>query len=348
MVLTEIEKERYSRQIVFPKIGEGGQEKLKKGRVAILGLGAIGSPAAVYLASAGIGYIRLIDRDYVELSNIQRQILYNEEDAKEYKPKAIAAKEKLEKVNSDIVLDAVFEDFNPTTAERLVKDVDIVLDGTDNMEARFLLNEICVKNNVPFIYGAAIGDYGVLSMIIPGKTPCLKCIIPEMPEPGSLPTCEVAGVLGPAPGMVGIIEAVEVIKYFVGFGDNLESKLLCFDLSSLHFDTVDVEKDPNCSVCVRKEFPLLTQEIKQSIISTLCGRNAIQISPKVDLKLDLRELAGELKRNPEFQIKKLTEHLLIVDYDKYSIAIAPSGRALVHNTDSEKRAKSILNKIISY
>jgi len=348
MVLTKMEKERYSRQIVFPKIGEKGQERLKQGKVAVLGLGAIGSPAAVYLASAGVGYMKLIDRDYAELSNIQRQILCNEEDAKEYKPKAIAAKEKLEKVNSDIVLEAVFEDFNPATAERLVKDVDIVLDGTDNMEARFLLNEVCVKNNVPFIYGAAIGDYGVLSMIIPGKTPCLRCIIPEMPEPGTLPTCEVAGVLGPAPGVVGIIEAVEVIKYFVGFGDTLNSKLLCFDLSSLHFDTVDVEKNPNCSVCGRKEFSLLTQEIKQSTIGTLCGRNAIQISPKVGLKLDLQELANDLRKNPEFQIKKLTEHLLIIDYDKYSIAIASSGRALVHNTDSEKRAKSILNRIISY
>jgi len=348
MVLTKMEKERYSRQIVFPKIGENGQERLKQGRVAVLGLGAIGSPAAVYIASAGVGYMKLIDRDYAELSNIQRQILCNEEDAKEYKPKAIAAKEKLEKVNSDIILEAVFEDFNPTTAERLVKDVDIVLDGTDNMEARFLLNEVCVKNNVPFIYGAAIGDYGVLSLIIPGKTPCLKCIIPEMPEPGTLPTCEVAGVLGPAPGVVGIIEAVEVIKYFVGFGDTLNSKLLCFDLSSLHFDIVKAEKNPNCSVCARKEFPLLTQEIKQSTISTLCGRNAIQISPKIGLKLDLQELANDLRKNPEFQIKKLTGHLLIIDYDKYSIAIASSGRALVHNTDSEKRAKSILNRIISY
>ena len=347
-MLTKIEKEKYSRQIVFPEIGEKGQERLKHGRIAILGLGAIGSPAAVYLASAGIGYIRLIDRDYAELSNIQRQILCNEEDAKEYKPKAVAAKEKLEKVNSDIVLEAVFEDFNPSTAERLVKDVDIVLDGTDNMEARFLLNEVCVKNDVPFIYGAAIGDYGVLSMIIPGKTPCLKCIVPEMPEPGALPTCEVAGVLGPSPGMVGIIDAAEVIKHFVGFGNNLESKLLCFDLSSLHFDTVNAEKNPNCSVCVRKEFPLLTHEIKQSTISTLCGRDAIQISPKVNLKLDLQELANDLRKNPEFQIKKLTEHLLIIDYDKYSIVIASSGRALVHNTDSEKRAKSVLNKIISY
>jgi len=348
MVLTKIEKERYSRQIVFPKIGEKGQERLKRGRAAILGLGGIGSPAAVYLASAGVGHIRLIDRDYAELSNIQRQILCNEEDAKQYKPKAIAAKEKLENINSDIVLEAVFEDFNSATAERLLKDVDMVLDGMDNMEARFLLNEVCVKNNFPFIYGAAMGDYGVLSLIIPGKTPCLECIIPVMPEPGSLPTCEVAGVLGPAPGLVGVIEAVETIKYFAGFGDNLESKLLRFDLSSLDFDIIEVERNPNCPVCARKEFPLLTQEIKQSTISTLCGRNAVQISPKVDLKLDLQGLASKLGKNPEFRVKKLTEHLLIIGHDNHSIAIAHSGRAIVHNTDSEKRAKSILNRIISY
>ena len=146
MPLTKIERERYARQIVFPKIGEKGQERLKQGKVAILGLGAIGSAAAIYLASAGVGYIRLIDRDYAELGNLQRQILYDEKDVKEYKPKAIAAKEKLENVNSDIILEAVFEDFNPTTAERLIKDVDMVLDGTDNMETRFLLNEVCVKN----------------------------------------------------------------------------------------------------------------------------------------------------------------------------------------------------------
>jgi adenylyltransferase/sulfurtransferase len=348
MPLTKIERERYSRQIVFPKIGEKGQERLKQGKVAILGLGAIGSAAAIYLASAGVGYIRLIDRDYAELGNLQRQILYDEKDVKEYKPKAIAAKEKLENVNSDIILEAVFEDFNPTTAERLIKDVDMVLDGTDNMETRFLLNEVCVKNEIPFIYGAAIEDYGMVSMIIPGETACLKCMIPEMPEPGSLPTCEVAGVLGPSPGMVGIIEAAETIKYFAGFGDNLKSKLFYFNLSSFHFDTVNVEKNPNCSVCVCKEFPLLKQEIKHSTISTLCGRNAIQISPKTDLKLDLPKLANNLRKNPEFRIKKLTEHLLIVDYDRYSVAIASSGRALIHNTDSEKRAKTILNRIISY
>ena len=148
--------------------------------------------------------------------------------------------------------------------------------------------------------------------------------------------------------MVGLIEAAETIKHLVGFGDNLESKLLCFDLSPMHFDTIKVEKNPDCPVCAGKEFPLLTQETKQSTISTLCGRNAVQISPKTSLKLDLQELANELENNPEFQIKKTTEYLLIVDHGENSIAITPSERAIVHNTDSEKRAKSILNRIISY
>lgn len=320
---------------------------LKQAKVAILGLGAIGSPLAIYLASAGVGYIRLIDRDLVELSNIQRQILYEEKDTVEWKPKATAAKEKLERVNSDIVPEARFEDFNPATAEELVADVDLVLDGTDNLEARFLLNEVCVKNNIPFIYGAAIEDYGAVSFIVPGETPCLRCIIPELPEPGSLPTCETAGVLGPAPGVVGMIEAAEAIKYFVGFGELLRSKLLYFDLSSLSFEIIDVHRNPNCPTCVREEFPLLNREIKQSTISTLCGRNAVQISPKADLGLNLQALGENLRKNPEFEVKKLTGDLLVVEHGGLSIAITPSGRAIVRNTNSEKRAKSVLSRIIS-
>jgi adenylyltransferase/sulfurtransferase len=347
-MLTRRELERYSRQIVFSRIGNEGQRKLKGARVAILGLGAIGSSAAYYLTSAGIGYLRLIDRDLVELSNIQRQILYDEKDAEEYKPKAIAAKEKLQRMNSDVNIEAIIEDFNPLTAERLVEDVDLVLEGVDNMETRFLLNEVCVKYNKPFVHGAALRDHGVVGMIIPGETPCLKCIYPGVPRPGALPTCEIVGVVGPIPGIVGAIEAMEAIKYIAGFGELLKSKLLYIDGSTFDFDSIEFKRNPSCEACVEKNFPLLTKEIKQAAITTLCGRNAVQITPKKDLKLNLKRLAEELKRNPEFEIKKVTPYSLVLSYRKYPIIISPSGRALIKNTKSEKEAKSILNKIISF
>lgn len=345
-MLTKKELERYSRQIVFPRIREKGQEKLKQSKLAILGLGGIGSAAALYLASAGVGYIKLIDRDFVELGNIHRQILYNEADVEEYKPKAIASKEKLQKMNTNIVIEAVVEDFNPLTAERMVMDVDMILDCVDNAETRFLLNEVCVKHEKPFIHGAAIGGTGIVTTIIPGKTPCLKCVYQKIPEPDAIPTCEVAGVMGPAPGLVGTIEAMEAIKYLVGFGNLLESKFLYVDISLLDFGIDEFEKDPNCLVCVKREFPLLTKPMKRVAITTLCGRNAVQVTPKKTLGLNLEKLANELKRNPEIKIEKMTPYLLAINCGKYPVMISPSGRTLIKNTKSQEEAKSVFNRII--
>ena len=214
MRLTEKELKRYSRQIVFNQIGKEGQKKLKESKVTILGCGAIGTVASTYLTSSGIGYIKIIDRDIVELSNIQRQTLFDERDID--LPKAIAAKNKLEKINSDIKIEAVVADFNPTNAEELIEG-DLDIDATDNLKARFLLNDVCLKKGIPFTYGAAIRDEGRFMFIIPNKTACLRCLIPKIPSPGSLETCEVVGVLGPVPGVIGCISAIEAIKYLVGF-----------------------------------------------------------------------------------------------------------------------------------
>lgn len=247
-MLTNKEKQRYSRQMVFKEIGIKGQEKLKKSKIAILGLGGIGSPAAVYLARAGVGYIRLIDKDQVELVNLHRQILYDENDIK--KPKALVAKEKLKKANSNVILEAVNEDFNLKTAEKLIKGVNIVLDATDNFESRYLLNEVCVKNKIPFVFGAVIKNQGMLSLIIPGKTPCLKCLFPKNPK---TQTGKEVGILGTCPGVIGLMEANEAIKYIVGFGQNLKSKMLCLDFNLNKFEIVNAKKNPKCEICVKNK-----------------------------------------------------------------------------------------------
>ncbi|MCW1296950.1 MAG: HesA/MoeB/ThiF family protein [Candidatus Parvarchaeota archaeon] len=343
MKLNKVEIERYSRNIIFNEIGINGQKKLKKSSIAILGLGGIGSAAAIYLTCAGIGNIRLIDRDFVELNNIQRQILYDEEDARKHKLKAIAAKEKLESMNTNISIEAFAEDFNPRTAEKLLKNVDLVIDATDNMETRFLLNEVCVKQRKTFIYGAAIRDYGALSTIIPGKTPCFRCIFKKIPEPGSLPTCDRVGVLNTVPGLIGILQATEAIKYLLG-SSLLQSKLLYIHLGSMSFNFIDVKRDLHCPVCVKRKFQFLNQKINRMQITMLCGGTTAQIL--FPSNFDVIKLRNEIINNPLFKIEKQSDYLLTLRYGKYQILISSFGRILIKNIESEKEARDILNKII--
>jgi adenylyltransferase/sulfurtransferase len=345
-MLSKEEIERYSRNIVFENIGKRGQKKLKKSSVAIIGIGGIGSSAAIYLACNGIGRIKLIDRDFVELNNIQRQILYDESDVKENKLKVIAAKEKLEKINSNVFYEAIPEDFNSNTAENLVKDVDIILDATDNMETRYLLNEVCVKNKKPFVYGAAIMDYGAVTTIIPGKTPCFKCIFSKVPKAGALPNCESVGVLNTCAGIVGLIEATEAIKYLLNFGELLKSKLLYFKLSSMTFDLIEIKRNKNCDVCVKKKFEFLEKKERISI-TKLCGGNSFQLILKNGLGTSITEIEKRIRKNPEFKIIKTSPYFLIIEYKERQLLITHLGRILVKNVNSENEAKSIVNRIIS-
>ncbi len=250
--LTKRELDRYSRQIVLPKIGLGGQRKLKNSSVAIIGLGGLGSAAALYLTCAGIGHIRLVDRDVVETNNLQRQVLYNENDAKDARPKADAAKERLTGINSIIDLEAASEEFNGKTGARLVKDMDVVLDCTDNIETRYLINETCVKQNKPLVHGAALGDFGMVTTIYPGKTPCYECIFPKISSNELFPTCEGAGVLGQIAGMIGLVQATEVVKIITGFDKPLNSKLMYIYASPMRMTTVEIERNPYCRVCSKK------------------------------------------------------------------------------------------------
>lgn len=236
---------RYSRQIAFDKIGEIGQEKLLRARVAIIGLGGLGSVIAMNLARAGVGHLRLIDRDIVEADNLQRQVLFDESDLGA--TKAFASKKRLSAINSGIKIDAVCDDLNEKTAKKLLSGVDIILDGTDNMEARMIINSFAVKNRIPFIYGAAVRDRGMALAVVPGKTACLKCIFQRVA--GLEMDCGRLGVIPAATGLIGIIEANEAIKLVLGFGKTLAGKLFYADLSENRFDVLDVRRNKKCAVC---------------------------------------------------------------------------------------------------
>ncbi|VVB60113.1 SAMP-activating enzyme E1 [uncultured archaeon] len=236
---------RYSRQIAFNKIGQKGQEKLSRAKVAIVGMGGLGSVIAMILARAGIGYLRLIDRDVVEPDNLQRQVLFDESDI--WAPKAHASKKRLSAINSGIKIDAICGDLNGKNTKKLLSGVDLILDGTDNMETRVIINEFAVKNKIPFIYGAAVRDKGMATLIIPGKTPCLKCIFRRVSGLGM--DCGSFGVLPTAAGLIGTVEANEAIKLICGFGKTLQGLLFYLDLSENRFDVLAIKKDRKCGIC---------------------------------------------------------------------------------------------------
>lgn len=344
-MLTERELKKYSRQTVFSGIGVAGQERLKRSKVAIVGVGGTGTAAALYLAAAGIN-LRLIDRDLVELSNLPRQVLYNEADIDQ--PKATVARDTLQEKNPDIEIESFVSDFNPKTAERLVHDVNLVLDGTDNFETRFVLNDACVKENVPFTYVGAIRAQLMFSFFIPGETACIRCIFPETPPQGSLETCEIAGVLGPAAGIAGLISATETVKYLVGSGDLLTNKLLYLDLTDFTIELMEIQRNMNCKVCVHHQFETLEEKTKSSRTISLCGRNSFQVIPAQIANLNLIEFGEKLKRNPEFKISVVTDILIAMEYTGHPITLFRDGRLLMRNVQTETEAKSIATKILSF
>ena len=234
MALSERSLKRYSRQTLLDVIGTEGQEKLVNSKAVVIGLGALGGIISTALARAGVGNLKILDRDYVELDNLQRQILFDENDIDS--PKAVAAVAKLEKMNSDIKIDSVITDVNFSNIEYLIEGADVVVDGTDNMETRFLINDACVKNNIPWVYGGAIGTTGMTMNIIPGKTACFKCFVNKIPQPGTLPTCDTAGVINAIPLVIGSIQSVEALKIILGQPD-LNEHLIIYDIWQHDFHT---------------------------------------------------------------------------------------------------------------
>jgi adenylyltransferase/sulfurtransferase len=337
---------RYSRQLLFPPIGEAGQARLAGARVAIVGMGALGTVLANHMVRAGAGYIRLIDRDFVEMSNLQRQMLYDEEDAEQSRPKALAAAGKLARVNSLVRLDPHVADLNPGNAEDLLRDTDLILDGTDNFAVRFLINDVSVKHGIPWIYGGAVSSRGVVMAVIPGKTPCLRCLFDQPPEQGTTETCDTAGVIGPIIHVVASFQAAEALKLLAGDSGHLNRRMLHFDLWYNQFSQVELSKakKPECPACGQGRYDYLDVRIEGDTVQTLCGRDSVQIAPVRPLAFDLNEWAdrlgrlGRVERNP-FLLK------FHVD-DTRRLVIFPDGRILIQGTSDPAAAKSLYARYI--
>lgn len=336
--------ERYSRQILFQPIGESGQLKLLNSKVAIVGVGALGTVIANHLVRSGIGYIRLIDRDLVELSNLQRQTLFDEEDASLQLPKVIAAQKRLNKINSTVTIDAHIADINLDNVEELLIGMDCIVDGTDNFMTRFLINDVAVKYGIPWVHGAAVSSRGMFTSIIPGKTPCYRCLFPHVPT-GSGETCDTVGVLSPLTDIIGSFQSLETVKILIGekTTPNLE-QIDIWDYSTMQMD-ISKGRNPKCPTCVNHQFDFLDRSSKQQIVyTTLCGRNTVQINPRNKRELDVKKLAELLKKSGNVTGN---DYLIRFSPDKdTSIVVFKDARVLIHGTNDVVKAKLLYSKYI--
>jgi adenylyltransferase/sulfurtransferase len=335
-----IDHDRYSRQIRFRPIGEEGQRRLAESRVAIVGCGALGSAQAELLARAGVGFMRLIDRDYIEWSNLQRQSLYDEKDAEASLPKAAAAAARLKAINSSIEIEAAISDLTPATVDDLLEDVHLVMDGTDNFETRYLINDYALSHDIPWIYGAAVGSYGLKMPIVPGKTCCLRCMLPEPPG-GAQETCETAGVLGPITATIAALQVADALMILTGHAEQLSHRLTMVDVWAGDIMQVpQPEANPDCPACGRREFTYLTGKRRAPI--GLCGRNAVQIYDR-ERHLDLQELAARLASVGTVKVNEFALRAQIEDFD---LTVFPDGRAILKGTTDVGVARSLYAKYI--
>ena len=339
--------ERYSKQVLFTEIGEQGQQQLANGRVLLCGCGALGSVLAETLVRAGVGFIRLVDRDFVELSNLQRQVLFSEEDVEQHLPKAIAAATKLRAINSDVQIEPIVADIDYRNIEQLTDGVDLILDGTDNFEIRFLINDVSLQTEIPWIYAGVIGSHGQTMTIFPGETACLRCLLGTIPEPGSTETCDTAGVLGPAVNVVASLEAIDAIKLLSGRRDQIEPALKIIDVWEATLRKMSVSKvrdNSGCPACFAGERNWLSgQQGSQS--SVLCGRNAVQISPQEKAKLVLDDLAAKLAPSGTVEHNQYLLRLLLSNPD-FEVTVFRDGRAIIKGTEDISVARAVYSRYI--
>jgi adenylyltransferase/sulfurtransferase len=335
--------ERYSRQVLFREIGKAGQEKLLNSRVLLVGCGALGASHAEMLARAGVGDLRIADRDFVEFTNLQRQTLYSEQDARDRLPKAIAAKNRIAAINSETKVEAIIADVNYSNIEGLLKDRDLVIDGTDNFQVRYLVNDACVKLGIPWIYGAAVSSYGATMTIIPGETPCLRCIFEEMPGAGSSPTCDTAGVVMPIISSISAVQISEALKILTGEKQALHRSLMQIDVWQNDWRKIKLAGPvENCKTCGRRVFEFLESEA-QEFSAVLCGRDAVQVMPPNTTDLDLAALAEKLRNITEV---KHNEYLVRFMAGENEITVFRDARAIIKGTDDIAAARTIYAKYI--
>src|SRR2546423_14484783 len=340
---SEIQNDRYSRQILFDGIGSEGQKRLRGACAVIVGCGALGSAQAEALARAGIGRLRIIDRDFVEFSNLQRQTMFTEADAFERLPKAIACANHLREINSEITIEPEVVDANYSNVESLIERSDVVLDGTDNFATRYLINDACVKHKVNWIYGAAVGSYGVTMTIRPGETPCLRCIFPEAPAAASAPTCDTAGVIMPIINVVAAMQVTEALKLLTNHIETLHGSLMHFDVWQNIWRRISLsEPSLDCETCALAKFETLSPDHKE-FAAVLCGRHAVQISPGGNLQIDLTALQQKLKSAGEV---KANGYLLRFTTGEYELTVFQDARSIIRGTDDIATARSLYSKYI--
>ena len=328
--------DRYSRQEILSQIGVIGQKKIFDSKIVIIGCGATGSVSANNLTRAGVGKIKIIDRDIVELNNLQRQLLFDEKDIK--KPKASVAKDKLTQINSEIEIIPINDHLNHKNIENIIKNNDLVLDCTDNMETRFLINDACVKNNIPWIYCGVIDTYGMTYNIIPNK-PCFRCLFPNLPPSGLLPTCDTSGILNTIPLILASIQSTEALKILLGKEPN--NTLIIYDVWHHSYHSLEVKKNPNCKCCNEHDYEFLNTGTGD--IVKLCGKNSIIINPTDSSNINF------------FQIKEKLDKICLVEgndiilrfkINEYEFTLFKNGRAIIEGTDDEKIARSLYSKYI--
>ncbi len=312
-------------------------------RVLLVGAGALGASHAEMLARAGVGTLRIVDRDFVEFTNLQRQTLYKEQDAIDRLPKAIAAKRRIAEINSEITVEEHVADVNNSNIESLIDGCDIVIDGTDNFQVRYLVNDACVKHDTPWIYGAAVSSYGTMMTVIPGETPCLRCVFEEMPDAGSAPTCDTAGVIMPIISSIAAVQVAEAIKLLTGNRDALHRSLMQIDVWQNDWRKIKLAgPNPDCIACGKRQFEFLDAD-SQEFAAVLCGRDAVQIAPPNATNIDLKGLAEKLAPLRDVRVN---EYLLRFSHNGTELTVFTDGRAIIKGTDDISAARSLYAKYV--
>ena len=332
-------KDRYSRQVVLPQIGKEGQKRLRAAKVLLVGCGGTGGAIAQFLVRAGIGKLTLLDRDVVEESNLHRQLLFEEKDIG--CPKAYLAAERLKAVNPEVEVVGLAEDFSAANAEKLVTEADLVMDGTDNLETRFMINDACVKFGKPWVYVGAVATYGMMALLTPGQGACLRCFLPALPGAGSVPTCATAGVLNTIPAIMGALAATEAVRLLTG--QKSPGRLVMFDVWTGEHHSVSLVKRPECPCCAQRKFEFIEPPARVTKVTVLCGSDSVQITPPKAASLDLPKMAASLNEIGEVT---LYPAWLILVTGKYRITVFGNGRVLVSGTSDEKTARALYSKYI--
>ncbi len=338
---------RYERQTRFAPLGVEGQQRLAASSALLIGCGALGSHLADMLVRAGLGRLRIVDRDFLELSNLQRQTLFDEQDLADQLPKAVAAASRLGRINSQVSIEPVVVDVDHRNIAQLAAGVDLILDGTDNFETRYLINDLAVRESIPWIFAGVVGASGQVMTIVPGQTPCLRCLMPGPPSAGDAQTCETAGILGPAVGMIASLEALEAIKILSGHSESINRLLVVIDLWDNRLRQIDLAplgEKADCPACHRREFAWLSGE-RAGQSAVLCGRGAVQLTPRERQDCDLAALASRLSG-----VGRVTRnaYLLRLAVDGYQLTLFPDGRAIISGTDDVSQARAVYARYIGH